>query len=167
MQEAGCVLEREKRRVFFPPELVMQTIAKAPCRVTLHGRRQGLELDLGGDRVYLGTGGAAIKILDLESGSVRQTLLSDIYDIGRLVDELQHIHFYLRPCIPHDIPESAYDVNSLYACLKSTNKHVMAGFTNQQGLRDGVEMASMLAGGLEKLQEAPFISIIPLLPSVP
>ena len=29
---------------------------------------------------------------------------------NRLVDSLDHIHFFLRPCIPTDIPEADYDV---------------------------------------------------------
>ena len=160
LEGAGCTVDRAVRRVFFPRSLVLEQVAKAPSRVVLCGRREGTDLDLGEDRVHLGTGGSALNILDLESGTVRKTVLRDIHDIGRLVDRLENIHFYLRPCIPHDIPDTAYDVNSLYACLRSTGKHVMIGFTNQQGIKDGVEMAALLAGGLEKLQERPFVSII-------
>ncbi len=160
LQAAGCSMDKAAQRIFFPPKLISEQVAKAPSQVMLYGRKEGADLNLGGDRVHLGTGGSALTILDLETGEARQSLLRDIYDIGRLVDKLDHIHFYLRPCIPHDIPESAYDVNSLYACLKSTGKHVMIGFTNRQGIRDGVKMASMLAGGTGKLQERPFISSI-------
>jgi len=52
-----------------------------------------------------------IKILDLESGRARPTTLNDMYQIGRLVDGLDNIHFFLRPCIPTDIPENKYDAN--------------------------------------------------------
>ena len=64
------------------------------------------------------TGGAAINVLDLDSGEARPSTLNDLYHLGRLVDALDHIHFFLRPCIPTDIPEEAYDVNMYYACLK-------------------------------------------------
>jgi trimethylamine--corrinoid protein Co-methyltransferase len=160
LADAGCRLEPGQQRIFFPRQVVLEQIGKAPSQVILYGRADSKALDLSGDRVHLGTGGSALNILDLEHGKVRKTVLQDIYDIGRLVDKLDNIHFYLRPCIPHDIPETAYDVNSLYACLKATNKHVMVGFTNRRGLRQGVEMASMLAGGMDRLQQAPFISAI-------
>jgi len=160
LQEAGCRVDRGQQRIYFPSDLVREQVSHAPSRVILHGRKDSADLDLYADRVHLGTGGSALNILDLESGQARQSVLRDIYDIGRLVDSLDNIHFYLRPCIPHDIPEDAYDVNSLYACLKSTGKHVMIGFTNEQGVRDGIEMAAMLAGGLEKLQKRPFISTV-------
>jgi trimethylamine--corrinoid protein Co-methyltransferase len=56
-----------------------------------------------------------------------------LYDLGRLVDHLDHIHFFLRPCIPTDIPEAEYDVNMFYACLKATGKHVMSGVNDEGG----------------------------------
>lgn len=155
---AGCRWDKAAKRIFFPPALVEEQAALAPGRVTLYGRRDGADLVLSDDRVYMGSGGQAVNILDLETGQVRPTVLRDLYDIGRLVDQLDNIHFYLRPCVPHDLPETAYDVNTVYACLKATAKHVMIGFTNEQGVRDGAEMGAILAGGEDRFREKPFIS---------
>ena len=99
----------------------------------LYGRGDGTDLDLTENQVHMGTGGAAIKVLDLETGESRSTTLKDIYQIGRVVDRMDNIHFFLRPCIPTDIPESAYDVNMFYACLKATGKHVMTGVNDEAG----------------------------------
>jgi trimethylamine--corrinoid protein Co-methyltransferase len=157
---AGCTVDEKRRRIFFPPELVNEQAAKAPSKVVLYGRGQNRDLDLQDDKVHLGTGGSALRVLDLESGLPRQTVLGDIYNIGRLVDKLDNIHFYLRPCIPHDIPNQAYDVNSFYACLKATGKHISIGPINEQGVRDIVEMASLAAGGADKFRERPSVSLI-------
>src|SRR3546814_15533262 len=73
----------------------------------------------------MGTGGQAVKVLDLD-GSVRETRLSDNYDIGRLCDTLDHIHFYMRPVVPRDLANEQIDVNKFYACLAATGKHVLA-----------------------------------------
>ena len=83
-------------------------------------------------------------LFDLDSGEPRSSTLKDLYDIGRLVDSLDHIHFFLRPCIPTDIPEADYDVNMFYACLKATGKHVMSGVNDEAGLNRIIEMAAML-----------------------
>ena len=101
-----------------------------------------------------------IFVLDLETGEPRSSTLKDLYDIGRLVDGLDHIHFFLRPCIPTDIPEADYDVNMFYACLKATGKHVMSGVNDEDGLNRIIDMAAMLAGGKQQLKEKPFISVI-------
>ncbi|NOY44264.1 MAG: trimethylamine methyltransferase [Deltaproteobacteria bacterium] len=160
LERAGASVDRDQRRVRFPRQLVTESVARAPSRVILYSRDGRNDLDLGEDRVFLGTGGAAIKILDLETGELRASTLRDLYQLGRLVDRLEHIHFFLRPCIPTDIPEAAYDVNVFYTCLKATTKHVMAGVNDEEGLRRVVELASIVAGGREALVEKPFISVI-------
>jgi trimethylamine--corrinoid protein Co-methyltransferase len=47
-----------------------------------------------------------------------------------------------------------------YACLKGTGKHVMSGVNNIEGFHKVLDLASIVAGGREKLIEKPFISII-------
>jgi len=160
LKEAGMAVDRERSRIAFPRDLVMEQVAQAPQRVVLYSRDGKNDLDLTEHRVHLGTGGAAIKILDLETGKARPSTLEDLYQLGRLVDRLDNIHFFLRPCIPTDIPTTAYDVNVFYACLKATGKHIMAGVNDVEGFHKVLELASMIAGGLVKLKEKPFISVI-------
>jgi trimethylamine--corrinoid protein Co-methyltransferase len=160
LADAGATIDRNQPRIIFPRKLVTAKAAIAPEQVILCSRDGKNDLDLSRHRVYLGTGGAAIQIVDLESSNVRPPTLKDLYQLGRLVDALDNIHFFLRPCIPTDIPETAYDVNVFYACLKATAKHVMAGVNDEKGFYKVLDLASMVAGGLEKLKANPFISII-------
>ena len=160
LSDAGASVDSASRRIRLPRELVLEQAEKAPSRVILHARDGINDLDLTEDKVHLGTGGAAVKVLDLETGQPRASTLQDLYDIGRLVDGLNHIHFFLRPCIPTNIPESEYDVNVFYACLKATGKHVMSGVNDESGLERIIDMAAMLAGSRESLRARPFISVI-------
>ncbi|MGB5987684.1 MAG: trimethylamine methyltransferase family protein [Desulfobacterales bacterium] len=160
LARAGATVDRAASRIRLPREMVGDLAAKAPSQVILYGREGHPDLDLREDKVHLGTGGAAVKILDLESGEPRPTTLKDLYDLGRLVDHLKHIHFFLRPCIPTDILETQYDVNMFYACLKATGKHVMSGVNDVAGLQQIIELAALLAGGKDELTARPFISVI-------
>jgi len=160
LEKAGTAIDRMTGRIKFPRDLIMAQAAKAPARVMLYSRDGRNDLDLTENKVHLGTGGAAIKILDLETGRPRPTTLNDLYQLGRLVDRLDNIHFFLRPCIPNDIPESEYDVNTFYTCLKSTGKHVMSGVNDENGLHQVIQLAVLVAGGREALQARPFISVI-------
>jgi len=160
LADAGATIVYDRGRVTFPRELVVEQAARAPEQVILYSRDGKNDLDLKQHHVYLGTGGAAIKILDPESDQVRPSTLNDLYQLGRVADALDNIHFFLRPCIPTDIPQTAYDVNVFYACLKATAKHVMAGVNDEKGFYSVLDLASMVAGGLEKLKTNPFISII-------
>ena len=160
LEKAGATVDRENTRILFPKDLITNLAATAPKRVVLYSRDGKNDLDLTEHRVYLGTGGAAIKILDLETGKAHPSTLNDLYQLGRLVDRLDNIHFFLRPCVPTDIPESAYDINVFYSAFKATGKHVMAGVNDVEGFRKVLELAAVVAGGVEKLQESPFISVI-------
>lgn len=160
LEKSGARVNRKKARITFPRQLIAAQAEKAPAQVVLYSRDGRNDLDLTGHKVYMGTGGAAVRILDLDTGRPRPTSLNDLYQVGRLVDRLENIHFLLRPCIPTDIPESAYDVNMFYSCLKATQKHVMSGVSDESGVRRAVDMASIIAGGAEKLKQKPFISMI-------
>jgi len=160
LEKAGAQLDLQAARIRFPRKVVLEQVRKAPREVVLYSRTGKDDMNLTDDRVYLGTGGAAIRIIDLETGEYRASTLKDLYLLARLVDKLDNIHFFLRPCIPTDLPEDAYDVNMFYACMKGTGKHVMSGVNNIEGFHKVLDLASSVAGGLENLTDKPFISII-------
>ncbi len=160
LEKNGAAVNREKKRIMFPGDLVAASVKKAPAEVVLCGRNPENDLRLTEDRVHLGTGGAAIKILDPDTGDVRATTLDDLQKVSCLVDQLKNIHFLVRPCIPTDIDEKDYDINMFYACLSASGKHVMSGVNNEEGLHEVMEMAAMIAGSKEKLAKRPIISVI-------
>jgi len=154
---AGCAIDEDNNRVFIGRQLVEEGLKTAAKEVLLAGRSPQHDLHLGGQRVYMGTGGQAVKILDLD-GKVRETRLSDNYDIGRLCDTLEHIHFYMRPVVPRDLANDQIDVNQFYACLSATEKHVMANAYLPEKVAEQRALAEMLAGGAESLDRRPLIS---------
>ncbi|NIA68943.1 trimethylamine methyltransferase [Pelagibius litoralis] len=154
---AGCRIDDDANRVYIGQKLIESGLQTAAREVLLAGRSPAHDLKLGGQRVYMGTGGQAVKILDLD-GEVRETRLSDNYDIGRLCDTLEHIHFYMRPVVPRDLPNEQIDLNQFYACLAATEKHVMANAYLPEKVAEQRAMAEILAGGAEALDRRPIIS---------
>jgi len=65
-------------RIRFPEAMVLKIIDQACKRFTLHGRDPARDIEVGGDRVYFGTGGAAVNTLDLDSGLYRPSTLADL-----------------------------------------------------------------------------------------
>lgn len=157
-RQAGAKVDADNNRVFIPPRLVEDALAVAPNQVVLCGRDSKHDLTLGGTRVYMGTGGAAVKVLDIDTQRVRESTLADVAQIGKLVDALDNIHFYLRACVARDIPPEALDLNSYYAALTNTTKHVTGNCFTVQSVRDVAEMGTLIAGSKEALLERPLIS---------
>ena len=89
-RHAGAEVEESSRVVKVPPDLVQELISKAPSMVTLCGRAENGELDceIGGDKVYMGTGGTALNVLDPGSRDARRSQLKDVMNMARLVERL-------------------------------------------------------------------------------
>ncbi|MCP4669870.1 MAG: hypothetical protein GY857_01065 [Desulfobacula sp.] len=107
----GAVIDKNRQNIIFPRNMIEQQVAKAPEKVVLYGQETKNDLHLTQNRVHLGTGGSAIKILDPKTGEARPTTLKDLYDVSRLVDQLDNIHFLVKPCIATDIDVENYNIN--------------------------------------------------------
>ena len=159
---AGAEVDETKRLVKVPGELVEELIEKAPSVVRLYGRAENRELDceIGGDAVYMGTGGTALNVQDPGTTDSRRSELSDVMKMARLVDALDNIHFYMLNVYPNDLPVEDVDVNRLGAALTWTRKHVMGGVYTLEGVRNVIKMAELIAGSAQELRERPFISMV-------
>ncbi|MFQ6066707.1 MAG: trimethylamine methyltransferase family protein [bacterium] len=162
-KEKGARVNPSKRRVKIPRSMVEDAIDKAPSRVVLCGREEKYDLILENKRVYMGTGGTALNVLDLETGEKRASTLEDVKKIAHLVDALENIHFYVLSVYPNDLPREKVDVNRFYAGLSNTTKHIMGGPYTLPGALNVIKMAEEIAGGKEILRKRPIISFIILM----
>jgi trimethylamine--corrinoid protein Co-methyltransferase len=159
-QDAGAAVDAAASRVRIPARLVERSLRSAPSALRLCGRDPDQDLWLEGTSVHMGTGGAAVRVIDPHSNQPRPGTLSDIANLARLVDGLQNVHFFIRPCTAQDVPAEKLAVNEFYAAVANTSKHVMGAGYTLQGTRDVLEMAVRIAGGEETLRGRPFVSFI-------
>ncbi len=147
----------EGGRLCFPPALVEDVLARSCRGFVLYGQQPGRELDLTGRRVHFGTAGAAVHVLDMESGEYRDSTLVDLYDIARLVDRLDNIHWCLRPVVARDMPSGAdLDINTAYAVMSGTSKPCGLSAISPENIRAVVAMFDMAAGGEGAFARRPF-----------
>ena len=145
-------------RILIPPDLTANAISKAAKTFTLHGRDPARSIEIGGDRVYFGTGGAAVQTLDLDSGLYRPSTLRDLHDFTRLQDTLTNVSWFTRCCIATDVPDNYdLDVNTAYALLRNTTKPVATAFTLASHVAPIVGMFDIAAGGQGAFSRAPFV----------
>jgi trimethylamine--corrinoid protein Co-methyltransferase len=163
LTKAGAELDHDGLTIRFPKSFVEDAIATAPSSVTLCGRNPDHDVMLEDSRVYYGTGGTAIYVMDLESGERRPSTNEDVKLNARLIDALPHVHLFTINVFPNEIKDvDCIDINRFYWSLRNTSKHIMGGIYSLKGTRQVVEMADMLAGGKQALRERPFVSFITL-----
>jgi trimethylamine--corrinoid protein Co-methyltransferase len=145
-------------RLIFPRALVEDTVARAARRFVLHGQDAKHDMEPWDSRVYFGTAGAAVHIVDARTGAYRDST-KDLYDIARVVDTLDHIHFYQRSVVCRELVTSfELDVNTAYACVSGTTKHVGTSWVQPAHVEASLEMFRFIAGGEDKWRARPFVS---------
>ena len=155
--ETGAERTAEGRLVF-SRSLVEDTIAKAAQRFVFHGRDPDRSIEVGGDSVHFGTGGAAVQTLDLNSGDYRPSTVQDLYDFTRLQDRLTNVSWFTRCCIATDIPDNFdLDVNTVYALLRGTTKPIATSFTLAEHVTPIVEMLDFVEGGDGAFSKRPYL----------
>ena len=157
LTKAGCTLT-DTGRLLFPRALVEDTLAKAGRNFKLHAQDPRFDLEPWGKRTYYGTAGAAVNMVNVD-GTYRESTIQDLYDIGRIVDRMEHIHFFQRAVVPRDIPDPfEMDFNTCYAAVSSTTKHVGSSWVMPEHVEASLKMLHDIAGGEDKWRERPFVS---------
>ena len=158
MSAYGCWVN-DKGRLCIPRALVDDTIAKAARNFILPARNPLHDMEPSGKRVYFGTAGAAVHIVEPSTKEYRESLLVDLYDAARIVDTCEHIHFFQRPLTARDmITGHDLDINTMYACLAGTQKHVGTSMVDPDHVTECLQILHVLAGGEDKWRARPFVS---------
>ena len=158
MTAKGCWINAQGR-LCIPASLVEDTLASCARNFVLHGRDPKHDMEPSGNKVYFGTAGAAVHVVEPETKTYRESVLVDLYDAGRIVDNCEHIHFYQRPLTARDmLTGHDLDINTMYACLAGTQKHVGTSMVDPAHVDECLQILHVLAGGEDKWRERPFVS---------
>ena len=149
----------DEGRLTFPRALVEDTIADACRDYVLCGQDPKHDMELTGSKIYFGTAGAAVHVVDVDTREYRESTLADLYDIARLVDTLEHIHFFQRPIVTRDMEIPAeLDLNTCYASVAGTTKHVGTSWVLPEHFEESLKMLHIIAGSEENWRKRPFVS---------
>jgi len=160
LKKAGAQVDYENKRVRFDGDWLDEVLKRAPSRFILYSRDGRNDLHLGEGNVYVGNGGRVFRILDMSTGGYRLTMLRDVANTATLVDNLDNVRFYVIACQAHDIKPVNYHLLDFYYAFNHTTKHVMGGCDDLHGVKQMWKLATIVAGGEDKLREKPFVSVI-------
>ncbi len=151
----------EDGRLTFPRALVRWAIEGAKRDVTLCARKVGWDLDISGTRLHMSSGGGAPGVFDIDTGAYRDGTTKDLYDAARIVDTQDNIHHFSRSVIARDAGDSLLlDLNTAYACLAGTGKHVAMSVSEPENMSAIAEMCYLIAGSEQEFRARPFMTIL-------
>jgi trimethylamine--corrinoid protein Co-methyltransferase len=159
--DAGARVDFDKEVVKIPSHLVADYLKKAPRRYTLAGRRPELDAKIGSENgTYFYCSGEAPAVVDFETGKRRRSIKSDVENMAKIADYFPIVSLVWPTVSAGDKGETA-PIHGVEACFNNTEKHVQTeSVMDKISARYTIEMASVIAGGRDKLRERPIYSLL-------
>ena len=154
---AAGARHRSDGRLCFPETMVRAALARAPGQVALPGFTPDRDLQIGGGAVHIGTGGAAVQVLDAATGAYRDSHLGDLHALMRVLDASPNIHYGVRPVVARDMADPfELDINTGFACLRATSKPIGISFCAPEHVAPVIGMFDMALGRPGSFRDRPF-----------
>jgi trimethylamine--corrinoid protein Co-methyltransferase len=153
----GAEVDEAAGIVRLPAELVGHALSTAPRSFVLGARDPALELELSTERTYSTTDGCGTAVVDRLTGERRASTKDDLAELTRLQDYLGSIGFWWPTVGAGDCGASA-QLHEIEAGFLNTEKHLMGMVQGEALARAAVEMATLVAGGPERLRHRPVLS---------
>ncbi len=156
LTDAGGV-QRDDGRILLPRSMVEAALTRAPSTVELPGFVEDRGVSIGARGVHIGTGGAAVRMLDANTDTYRDSELADLWTMMRVVDELPNIHYGLRPLVARDMTNDLeLDLNTAFAVTAATSKPTGVSFTSAATVDPVVDLFDAALGGEGRFAAQPF-----------
>jgi len=148
---------RDKNVVEIPPFLVEAAVQSAPSNVTFYNRKKEPVMELGGRRIYFGTGTDLPKTVDLVTREIRDTKADDIVASTVISDAAPNIDFIASYGLPRDIPPGLHYIRCFQLEVENSVKPIFFTAGSLQDLEVILDMASAVAGSRKDLARYPFL----------
>ena len=155
---AGAEVDRQKKIVKIPAQLVEDAIESAPSKILLAGRDPKHDKVLEAGRVHFTNFSEGIQVVDPFNGERRTPVKADLANAAKLVDYLDEIDVCEKAVGSSDMPPEVLPLHNAEAMLTNTTKHCCVGPGSGYLLKKLVQMAGAISGGIKKFQERPILS---------
>jgi trimethylamine--corrinoid protein Co-methyltransferase len=116
---------KENGRIKMPRSVLEEFINTTGTRIELGAQvpRHGITVEAGIPRIFFGTGGQALYVLEMDNGGFerRPARTQDLVNILRLCERLDRVDFITRPVEP-DVPEDDMDLEKTRIFMRHTTK---------------------------------------------
>lgn len=158
LKKAGAFV-KEENKVFLPASLVEWAIKSAPSHITLYDREGHPAMDLEDRNVYYGTGSDTIYIIDHQTKERRRWRKKDVEEAITVCEYLPHVDFVMSMGVISDVGLKMSYREQYAIMLRKTKKPQLVVCDDVEDLKDIIEMAALVRGGIEELQRKPLFAM--------
>jgi len=160
LKSKGCFVDDDEKIVKFPASLVEDAIKSAPKEFILGGLDPENDMFLGVGNSYVATDGQACFMYDAEKGERRETVLKDLVDAARLVDDLDYIQCFWPIVSAGDVPDETRTIRELVEGLRVTGKHFQTDCFSEEQAKYYIKVLEEILGSREKVIERKIFSVV-------
>jgi trimethylamine--corrinoid protein Co-methyltransferase len=158
LERSGARVDRSTSIVRIPERLIRDSLESIPEKVILAGRSGSDPITLGSEDSRFLSSLQGIEVLDIETGEIRPSLLSDVAMFARIVDSMNNIDIYGVTVVAHDVPGELHYLKELAVAVENTSKHVIHSCLGTEMTKGFVRIAEAVSGGPEALIKRPAVS---------
>jgi trimethylamine--corrinoid protein Co-methyltransferase len=155
LKNAGCIVEADGW-VKIPAGHVEAARKRVPNNIAIYDREGRHAMDLGGRRIYFGTGSDLMHHVSAKHMEREVTRLEHVQRAARVCDALPNIDFIMSFAHPHDIPPARAYLESFKAMAENSVKPIVNTAEGQNDLAEIWEISKILRGGEVPLREKPY-----------
>ncbi len=156
-REAGAEIDEQTNAVKIPEGLVRWAVEQAPKEFTIYGNDPVFQLEIGGiqeNPIFAGLG-TPTRIIDIDSGEVRETTHQDMVDHIVLINTCENIHNSQMDVWPNDILMTTIHAEAIWAWAHNSHKSFGMGCYGYLPTWDMMRMMAIAVGGKKELQKRP------------
>lgn len=159
LASAGAVVKGECVKI--PRFIVEGCLGTVPKGWTIYDRKGRRTMEVEGRKSHYSTSTASPNTKDALTGEYHETRVADIAIGATVADALVNIDFVMPMGSSQDVDGNTADLHEFEAVVTNTTKPIVfIGYT-PLGCEYIFEMASVVAGGADRLRERPFVILYP------
>jgi len=156
LRDAGASYDEATQVVRIPEAVLKDLLMRAPSRFRMYGRAANHVLAFGEGNTYFSSMGTAVQVED-GNGGVRPATLKDVESFYRLVDASPFIDHASWVVWPRDVPNEVVHIYEVLYGFKFSTKTLDGYNWGKQYSQDTIDMAAIVAGGREALEQRPML----------
>ncbi|MBN2285873.1 MAG: trimethylamine methyltransferase family protein [Tissierellales bacterium] len=156
LKAKGVVMEGDIAKI--PRKVVEEALKTVPKEITLYTRDGKPNMVINSkNNVYFGTHSDQLEYLDYKNNMARTYMKEDIKTMCTIGDALSNISFILSVGMCGDVDPAVQSQITFLETVKNFSKTINFSTNDIESLQEIIDMAAVVAGGHDKLQEKPFI----------
>lgn len=160
LSDGGAEVDFETQIAKIPEALIRKCLDTAPKSFVLGARNPKFDFPMPAQRVGHILDGITTNIIDLETGEKRPSTKADVFNTGRVFQQMDMGAVAWSGCSALDMPPETHCLHEFAAILQGTSKHIQFELRHAGESKYAVEILKAVLGTQEEIRKRKIASVL-------